>query len=267
MDSMSYSAESYENYMVPGLFAPCSAFLVEFVNPQPGERVLDVACGTGIVARHIAPRVGSHGKVIGLDLNPNMIRVARMAAEREGLAIEWRTSPAEQLPFPDISFDLVLCQFGLMFFTDRHAALMEFYRVLKTGGRVGLSVWQGLDHHPFYQMLDDVTRRRFGKSSVQAVFSLGDSGEIRNLLTGSGFQHVEIEPMSITAHFPNPEEFLTWEIDVDPAEIPAMQNLDTKAQQAILADVRQDMQAPMEEVTKNGQVVLMYHAYIAHATK
>ena len=144
---------------------------------------------------------------------------------------------------------------------------MEFYRVLRPGGRVGLSVWQGLDHHPFYQMLHDVTRRHFGKSSVQAVFSLSDPEELRNLLTGSGFQHVEIEPRSITARFPNPEEFLAWEIDVNPAETPAMHNLDTKAQQAILVSVRQDMQAPMEEVAKNGQVVLTYHAYIAHATK
>ena len=193
---------------------------------KPGERVLDIACGTGIVARKVAPRVGSQGIVIGLDVNPDMISMARAAAERERLAIEWHAGPAEQLPFPDENFDLVLCQFGLMFFTDRHEALKEMHRVLKTGGRVVVSVWQGLDRHPFYQTLHDVSKQHLGKSSVQAVFSLGDSDELRKLLTDSGFQHVEIEPSINHGALSKPEEFLAWEIDVDPAETPALQNLD-----------------------------------------
>src|SRR5262245_13390178 len=107
-------AETYESYMVPTLFAPWASLLVQSANPQPGEHVLDVACGTGVVARHVAPRIGSGGKVSGLDLNPNMLTVARTAAEREGLAIEWHEGQAEKLAFPDGSFDLVLCQFALM---------------------------------------------------------------------------------------------------------------------------------------------------------
>lgn len=226
-----------------------------------------MACGTGIVARRIALRVGSQGMVIGLDLNPNMLSMARVAAERDGLVIEWYTGQAEQLPFPDGSFDLILCQFGLMFFTDRHIALMEMHRVLRTGGRVGLSVWQGLDRHPFYQTLHDASRRRLGKSSVQDVFSLSDSVELHRLLTDAGFQHVEIEPMSITAVFPNPEEFLAWEVDVAPATIPALQYLDAQGQQALLAAVRQDMQKPLHEVMQGGQVVIPFHAHIAHARR
>jgi ubiquinone/menaquinone biosynthesis C-methylase UbiE len=262
---MSYPAESYERYMVPGLFAPWSSCLIEHANPQPGEHVLDVACGTGIVARNIAPRVGSQGSVVGLDLDPDKINVARVAADREGLAIEWHTGPAEQLPFPDSSFDLVLCQFGLMFFADRHAALMEMNRVLRKGGRVLLSVWQGLARDPFYQALDDVSRRYLGKSSVEAVFSLGDSDELRRLLTDAGFQAVEIEPVSNTARFPNPQEFLTWEIDVDPAETPALKGLDEAAQKAILAAIHEEMQRPLHEFIQDGQVVMPSHAFIAHA--
>ena len=262
---MSYLAESYENYMVPSLFAPWSSYLIQRANPQLGEHVLDIACGTGIVARNIAPRVGSQGIVIGLDVHPDRISVARAAAERDHVAIEWYTSPAEQLPFPDQNFDLVFCQFGLMFFTDRHAALNEMHRVLRTGGRVVLSVWQGLDRHPFYQTLHEVSRQHLGKSSVQAVFSLGDSEELRKLLTDSGFQHVEIEPMSITARFPQPDEFLAWEIDVDPAETPALRNLDPEAQQVILAAVRQDMQRALDEVVQDNQVVLEFHAHVVQA--
>jgi len=264
---MSYLAESYERFMVPSLFAPWSSYLIQRANPQPGERVIDIACGTGIVARNVAPLVGLRGIVMGLDANPDMINIARTAAERDHTAIEWHTGPAEQLPFPDENFDLIFCQFGLMFFSDRHVALTEMHRVLKTGGRVIMSVWQGLDRHPFYQTLHEVSQRHLGKSSVQAVFSLGDADELHKLLTDSGFRHIEIEPMSITAHFPNAEEFLAWEIDVDPTETPALQNLDIEAQKVILAAVRQDMQGPLEEAMQDNQVVLPFHAHVAQARK
>jgi ubiquinone/menaquinone biosynthesis C-methylase UbiE len=264
---MSYLAESYERFMVPSLFAPWATYLVQRANPQLGEHVLDIACGTGIVARNVAPLVGSRGIVIGLDLNPDMIDMARTAAERDHIAIEWHTGPAEQLPFPDENFDLILCQCGLMFFTDRHVALKEMHRVLRKDGHVVLSVWQGLDRHPFYQTLHDVSLRHFGKSSVEAVFSLGKADELHKLLTDSGFRQVAIEPMSITAYFPRPEEFLAWEIDINPAEAPALQNLDNEAQQAIMAAVRQDMQSPLKEVTQENQVVLQFHAHIAQARR
>ena len=109
-----------------------------------------------------------------------MLNMARVAAEREGLTIEWGLGPAEKLPFPDGNFDLVLCQFGLMFFSDRHASLMEMHRVLGPGGRIVLSVWQGLERHPFYQTLHNVSSRLLGKSAVQTVFSLGDSDDFAN---------------------------------------------------------------------------------------
>lgn len=262
---MSYLAESYENYMVPSLFAPWASYLIERADPQPGERVLDIACGTGIVARKVAPHVGSQGTVIGLDVDPDKVNVARAAAELDRLTIKWHTGPAEQLPFPDATFDLIFCQFGLMFFTDRHKALKEMHRVLRTSGRVILSVWQGLDRHPFYQTLHEVSQRHLGKSSVQAVFSLGNAEELRRLLTGSGFRQIEMESWSITARFPQPDEFLAWEIDVNPAETPALRYLDPAAQQVILAAVRQDMQSALEEVMQENQVALEFHAHVAQA--
>ena len=195
------------------------------------------------------------------------VSMARVAAERESVTIEWCKGHAEQLPFPDGSFDLIFCQFGLMFFKDRQTALTEMHRVLRPGGRVRLSVWQGLDRHPFYQTLHDVSRRRLGKSSVQHVFSLGNSDKLRRLLTEAGFQQVEIEPASITARFSNPEEFLAWEIDVEPSETPALRHLDPQAQQAILAAVRNEMQTALHEVMQDGQVLLVSHANVAHARK
>src|SRR5688572_23572657 len=123
--STSHPAETYERFMVPPLFAPAAARLLDLARPRPGERVLDVGCGTGIVARRAAPVVGGNGTVVGVDFTPGMLDVARATAEREGLAIEWREGRAEALPFGDGGFDLVLCQFALMFFADRAAALTE----------------------------------------------------------------------------------------------------------------------------------------------
>ncbi len=203
--------------------------------------------------------------VVGLDLNPNMLTVARAAAERQGLTIEWHEGRAEKLLFSDGNFDLVLCQFGLMLFTDRHTALTEMRRVLTNGGRVLLSVWQGLDRHPFYRTLHAVSQRRLGTSGVQNVFALGDANELHRLLTDAGFQHVEIEPVSMTARVPNPEEFLAWEIDVDPAEIPSTQHLDAQARQAIMAAISEDMKTPLREVMQDDQVVIPFPAHIVRA--
>jgi ubiquinone/menaquinone biosynthesis C-methylase UbiE len=262
---MSNPAETYESYMVPTLFAPWAAHLVQSANPRPGQRILDVACGTGVVARHVAPRVGSNGAVIGLDLSPHMIMVARTVAEREGLAIEWHEGQAEKLPFPNGSFDLVLCQFALMFFADRHATLTEMYRVLTQSGRVVLSVWQSLDRHPFYQTLHAVIQQRLGISGVQDIFALGDVSELRMLLTNAGFQHVAIEPVSMTARFPDPEGFLAGEIDVDTAAIPSMQHLDAQARQGITAAIRKDMEESLLAVVEDNHVVLPFHAHIVSA--
>jgi hypothetical protein len=150
-----------------------------------------------------------------------------------------------------------------MFFADRHAALAEMRRVLTNGGRVGLSAWQGLNRHPFYQTLDGVIQQRLGMSGVQEPFALGDADELRTLLTDAGFQHVEIEPVSMTARFPNPEGFLAGEIDVDTAAIPSMQHLDAQARHALTTAIREDMQVPLRAVTEEGHVVLPFHAHIA----
>lgn len=264
---MSNPAETYESYMVPVLFAPWASRLVQSANPQPGERVLDVACGTGVVARLVATHVKSVGKVVGLDLNPNMLAVARTMTKREGHVIEWHEGRAESLPFPDGSFDLVFCQQALQFLADRQAALAEMHRVLAAGGRVLLSVWQGLDRHPVYQTLHDVIRTRLGMSGVQDIFALGDADGVRTLLTDAGFRHVEIKPVSMTARFPDPAGFLAGEIDVDTAAIPSMQHLDAKARQTITAAIRENMEAALHEATEDDHVVIPFHANIVRAER
>lgn len=264
---MSNSAEGYESYMVPTLFGPCARNLIEAADPRPGERVLDVGCGTGIVARQAAARLGSSGSVTGLDLSPNMLAFARVAAEREGLTIEWREGNAEQLPFPESSFDLVLCQFALMFVPNKAAALAEMRRVVTEDGRVLVNVWQSLDRHPFYQTLHEVIQKRLGLSALQDIFALGSEDELRALAVDAGFQRVEIEPFSFTARFPNPDAFISGEIEVDTAAIPSMQHLDAQERKVIVAAIIADIQPHLQEVTQGNHVVLPFHGHILKALR
>lgn len=264
---MTNPAQIYESYMVPVLFGPWATHLIECADPQPGQRILDVACGTGIVARQIAARLGPQAQVTGLDLNPQMLAVAQSTAAQQGLTIDWREGRAEQLPFARDSFDVVLCQFGLMFFSDRPAALAEIHRVLKPAGRLYLNTWQGLDRHPFYATLHRVIQQRIGESALQSIFALGDADELRRLLRAAGFESVAINARSQLARFPNPEGFLAGEIAVDTAAIPTMQTLDATARQAILEAISSDMQAPLKQVTQLDHVVLEFHAQVARAER
>lgn len=151
-------AETYERSIVPYLFRPWAQVLLDRASVQPGERVLDVACGTGIVAREAAKIVGSAGQAVGVDVNPAMLAVAQEAAAGEGISVEWRESDASDLPFSDESFDAVFCQQGLQFFPQRDSATRKMHRVLVPGGRALVSVWRDLELHPFFAALDQVMR-------------------------------------------------------------------------------------------------------------
>jgi ubiquinone/menaquinone biosynthesis C-methylase UbiE len=117
--------EVYERYLVPAIFGPWAADLVALAAPQPGEHVLDVACGTGVVVRLVAPHVGPRGHVVGLDLHAGRLAVARALPPAPGAVVEWREGDALALPFAEAVFDLVCCQQGLQFFPDRRTALRE----------------------------------------------------------------------------------------------------------------------------------------------
>ena len=170
------AAELYQRYLVPAIAVLWAADLIDRAAPRPGERVLDVACGTGVVSRLAAERTGS-GRVVGLDINADMLAVARSLSPGAGPSIEWYEGSALAMPFPDASFDLCMCQLGLQFFPDRSTAMREMFRVLQTGGRVALSVFSALERTPVSNALAEALDRhlRLGASSIKRSASVGGS--------------------------------------------------------------------------------------------
>ncbi|MGH7345142.1 MAG: hypothetical protein ACREK4_09535, partial [Candidatus Rokuibacteriota bacterium] len=152
-------------------------------------------------------------------------------------------------------------------FVDPPAALSEMHRVLADGGRAVLAVWQGLDAHPFYQLLDRAIERHLGTSGVRDIFAMGDRAALRDRVAKAGFRQVEIEPFSLQARFPDPDGFLAGEIDVDTAAIPAMQHLDAAARASLTATIRSEMAEPLRSVTLGGHVQLPFHAYMVLARR
>jgi hypothetical protein len=152
-----------------------------------------------------------------------------------------------------------------MFAPNKAAALAEMRRVVSEKGRVLISVWQGLDWHPFYQTLHKVIQQRLGMSALQDVFALASEDELRALAVGAGFRRIELKPFSLTARFPNPDAFIAGEIEVDTAAIPSMQHLDSRAREAIVTAITADMQSPLREITHDNHVVLPFHGNIVRA--
>lgn len=206
------AAEVYEELFVPALFEPWAARLCEAVEAGPGQHVLDVACGTGVLAREAARRVGDDGAVTGLDVNPGMLAVAR----RESPAgIRWEEGRAEELPFDDASFDAVACQFSLMFFEDKVAAMEEMWRVLRPGGRLAVAVWDRLERSPGYSELAGLMERILGEDAAEglrASFVLGDAEVLTGLFEEAGLAEVRLDTVDGEARFPSVEAMVRAEV-------------------------------------------------------
>ena len=205
------AAEVYEAFFVPALFGEWSSRVADAAHIQPGQRVLDVACGTGVLARAVAERVGPEGEVVGLDINEGMLAVARKNAPH----IEWRHGPAEALPFEDNSFDAVVSQFALMFFEDRRTALSEIVRVLRPGGRLAVAVWDSLDNTPAYATATAMLKRLFGDEAANALrspFNLGDTATLQALFAEAGIPQAKITTIEGTARFASIEAWVTTDV-------------------------------------------------------
>jgi SAM-dependent methyltransferase len=263
-------AQVYERYLVPAIFAPCARVLLEAVEPRPGERALDVACGSGVVARQVAALVGAGGRVIGVDLRPGMIEVARSLPAPAGASIAWHEGDALALDLPDGSFDLVTCQQGLQFFADRVAALREMRRVLVPGGRVGVAVWLGLDRLDLFRALAEGEVRHLASLGVTyedaaAPFTLGDPEEVRALLSAAGFADVSVEERSFEARFSEPERFVS-NVDFAYAAVIPQFAEDPAAFEAFAETVQREMHDVIEGHRQGDELVIQLHLNLATAT-
>lgn len=193
-------AEIYDALFVPALFQQWGPIISGEARIEAGNRVIDVACGTGALALAALDRVGPHGSVTGLDPNADMLGVARRKSSR----IDWRDGRAEQIPFADRTFDAAVSQFGLMFFADRAMGLREMMRVLKPGGRLAVAVCDDLSRSPGYAALAALLEQLFGDrvaDAFRAPFALGDAARLRSLCAEADIGSAEVKRLNGNVRF------------------------------------------------------------------
>ncbi len=252
-------AEFYEAKFVPALFDEWAPLLVDFAGVRVGSSVLDVACGTGVVARAAASRVGDTGTVVGLDRSQAMLDVAaRLLPDAEV-----RRGDAKQLPFVDASFDTVLCQAALMFFSDPQAALAEMARVVTVDGTVGVQVWGRLESSPGYLAFVEVAARHAGPDAIgllSTYFLHGDLEQLTRLVSAAGLDVTSTTTRLGAMRYDSIDEFVTVEVE----STPLIGRLDEAAYGAIRTDAR-DALRPF--VTDTGGVALPIEGHIVVARK
>lgn len=198
------SAEIFERDLVPAIFRPWADVLVDLAAPRPGERILDLACGTGIVIRTVLERF-EQGQLVGLDFDPAMLAVA--AAVCPG--VDWLEGNALALPFAEQTFDLVVCQQGLQFLPDRPQGLREAYRVTRGGGRLALAIWTELSNLPGHAAVFGELGARLGPDAGRPIgWSLTDAGEIEALLRDAGFREIRHTTQRKVSRFPSARSFV-----------------------------------------------------------
>lgn len=189
--------EIYEQALVGPLFRPWAGPILDDVELAAGDTILDIACGTGIVARLARERLGETGKVVGVDLSPAMIAVARRVAPD----IDWREGDASALPLRnDEQFDVVVCQQGLQFVPDKAAAAREMRRALAPGGRLAVGTWRPEEEMPFGRALRRVAERHVGPI-VDRRHSFGEAGPLEALFQDAGLRDIRSKTVSRTIRF------------------------------------------------------------------
>jgi SAM-dependent methyltransferase len=253
------AAEVYESCFVPAIFGAWASPVADAAGISRGDKVLDVGCGTGVLAREALRRLGREGRVVGVDLNEGMLAVAARTEPR----IEWRRGDAAALPFEDLSFDVVVSQFALMYFPDRVASLREMWRTLAPGGRLAVASWAAIDHAPGYQILVDIAVRQCGREAagvLAAPFVLGDQAELARLFADSGISGAQVTLHEGSIRFPSVKEFIRIEVKGSPLA------------DMVSDDVMQSLAAESEDalaefVVPSGEIVMPMDAHITTASR
>ena len=258
------AAEIYHQYMVPAIFRPFAIDLIEFAELQSGERVLDVACGTGVVTRLASAKVGGSGKVIGLDSNPAMLEVARTIATENESAIEWIEAKASEITLLDAGVDVVICQHGLQYFPDRPAALSEMHRVLSQGGRLVLNIWRPVRYNPGHAVFAEVLEKRVSAEAAatrRAPFRLCERDELRGLVSNAGFHDILIRLTSRVTRFDSAEAMMRIMMAGTPLASAMKEGID-----GTLTEVIHEVTKRLNEFTDDCGLALPMQAWVVTAS-
>jgi ubiquinone/menaquinone biosynthesis C-methylase UbiE len=260
------AAELYQRYLVPAITMKWAEDLVDRARLGAGEAVLDVACGTGVVARLAAKAIG-HGHVTGLDLNAAMLAVAR-GAPSEGAPIDWIEGSALDLPFATGSYDVVLCQLGLQFFPDQGRALREMRRVLRNAGRAALSVYSPIERTPganaFVIALDEVLGA--GASRIKrGEHSFANPAQLRALVEDAGFGAIDVQTVEQTIAFPSVLDYVRFQLLATPMTVLLSDRTEPERQATISAVASRAKALSTPAMLQGGRFTFPQEAYVAVA--
>jgi ubiquinone/menaquinone biosynthesis C-methylase UbiE len=256
------AAENYERYFVPTIGMAFATAVLDAAALHRGERVLDIACGTGVVTRLAADRVGPDGAVAGLDINPAMLAVAR-SLPTSGAAIEWYEGNAESLPLAEGSFDVVLSSLGLQFVPDKASALREMRRVLAPDGRLAVATVGPTS--PLFAILERALARHVNSEAagfMRVVFSLYEPEELEKLTGDAGFRDVKVRSKGLTVTLPRPAEFL-WQYVHSTPLAAAVAQIDDAGRAAL----ERDVVAGWQPFVRDGDVAFDANAVLTTARK
>jgi len=248
-----------ERKFIHSATAPVNERMIERLDPKPGDTVLDLAAGTGDTGFMAAAMIGDEGRLISTDFATAMVDAARDVGAELGLEnVEHRVLDAERMDLDDSSIDRVLCRFGYMLMADPAAALGETRRVLRDGGRLCFAVWTTPDQNPwaFVPGLALVERGHIPppEPGAPGIFAMGDSGRVRELVTGAGFADPEIEQVEIAWPYEDPDEHWTLTRKLAGPLADAIDGLDEEEREAVRVDVRSRIEPLLADGPVAGRV-------------
>jgi ubiquinone/menaquinone biosynthesis C-methylase UbiE len=253
--------EIYERVLVGPLFRPFATELVARLQPAHNESLIDVACGTGIAARIARERLGPGSRIVGVDVAPAMLAVAR---DVEG-TIDWREGNATQLPVPDGErFTLLTCHQGLQFIPDKPAALREMRRVLVPGGRAAIATWRSLQDLPAALELNDIAERHLGPI-VDVRHGFGNADALQRALLDAGFQEVRVDTFSHEVRFADGALYARLNAMAVTGMSEKGRTLNDAERGELAARIASDSQRAIERSTKDGAWVFPLTTNIATA--
>lgn len=231
------AAETYESLKVPSVFRPLAKATLETISLPANANVLDIACGTGVICKLLTEHLPGAGRIVGTDLNPAMIEVARLTMPKSKHRVEWYACDVTELPFENEEFDIAFCQQGLQFFPDKPKALAEIRRALTPQGRFVLTCWRTIS--PLFQAVaDSLSKRVSEKAAKQAIgpFSFRDGDVIASLLAEANFRVMNVSSVTVNRRFESPRSSIRKEMLASPYEQELVEK-DDETIDAVVADV------------------------------